>query len=41
MCGAIEIKSYFIYHKCMEDSASNRNEYWEYFLEVNAAGAYG
>jgi hypothetical protein len=23
------------------DSASNRNEYWEYFLGVKAAGAYG
>ena len=35
----IDIKSFLSHHGPGVDSASNRNEYQEYFLFVNAAGA--
>jgi len=35
----IDIKSFRSHHDPGVDSASNRNEYQEYFLEVKAAGA--
>jgi hypothetical protein len=34
-------KSFWSHYSPEVDSASNRNEYQEYFLGVNAAGAYG
>ena len=37
----IETKSYRSHYGHGVDSASNRNEYQEYFLGVKAAGAYG
>jgi hypothetical protein len=37
----IDIKSYRSHYGSGVDSASNRNEYQEHFLEVKAAGAYG
>jgi len=35
----IDIKSFRSHYDSGIDSASNRNEYQEYFLEVKAAGA--
>ena len=35
----IDIKSFRLYYGPGVDSASNRNEYQEYFMEVKAAGA--
>jgi len=37
----IDIKSFRSHYVPGVDSASNRNEYQEYFLGVKAAGAYG
>jgi len=37
----IDIKSFRSHYGPGVDSASNRNEYQEYFLEVKAAGTYG
>ena len=37
----IDIKSFRLHYGPGVDSASNRNEYQEYFLGVKAAGAYG
>ena len=37
----IDIKSFQSHHGPGVDSASNRKEYQEYFLEVKAAGASG
>jgi hypothetical protein len=34
-------KSFRLHYGTRVDSASNRNEYQEYFLGVKAAGAYG
>ena len=38
-CQWIDIKSFRSHYDPGVDSASNRNEYQEYFLGVNAAGA--
>jgi len=35
----IDIESFWSHYGPRVDSASNRNEYQEYFLRVNAAGA--
>ena len=37
----IDIKFFWLHYAPGVDSASNRNEYQEYFLGVKAAGAYG
>jgi len=37
----IDIKSFRSHYGPGADSASNRNEYQDYFLGVKAAGAYG
>jgi len=37
--GVIDIKSFWSHHGPGVDSASNRNEYQEYFLGVKAASA--
>ena len=38
--GVIDIKSFPSHYGPRVESASNRNEYQEYFLGVRAAGAY-